>query len=158
MQLENGWLEVLKLVALFLLKTEICDTKNSWKFFLDAIVCLVKISFEKRGTSTKSVWWMEVLLSCPVFSVKLFFLYFELYSPNVSDYLVSCNWSFGQKYPFRQEIVRRQFSSICASTFTNVLALHFNLKFDLKLAVLKLESSKGYLLKLLLTFFVNMRF
>ena len=27
-------------------------------------------------------------------------------------------------------IVRRQFSSICASAFTNVLSLHFKVKFD----------------------------
>ena len=58
-------------------------------------------------------------------------------------------------------MVRRQFSSICASTFTNVLALHFQVKFDqlsicaasstvtidFKLSDIKLESSEAYLLK-----------
>ena len=38
--------------------------------------------------------------------------------------------AFGQEYPCGQEIVRRQLSSICVSTFTNVLALHFKVKFD----------------------------
>ena len=52
-QLKNGRLEVLELVALFLLKTETCDAKNSWEFLVDAIFCLVKIGFQKRGTNTK---------------------------------------------------------------------------------------------------------
>ena len=60
MQLKNERLEVLELVALFLLKTETWDAKNSWEFFVDAIFCLLKIGFEKRGTDTKYVWWMEV--------------------------------------------------------------------------------------------------
>ena len=45
MQLKTGWLEVLELVALFLHKAETCDAKN---FLLDAILCLVKIGFEKK--------------------------------------------------------------------------------------------------------------
>ena len=53
MQLKNGRLEVLELVALFLPKTETCDAKNSSEFFVDNIICLVKIGFEKRGTNTK---------------------------------------------------------------------------------------------------------
>ena len=53
MQLKNGRLEVLELVALFLLKTETCDAKNVREFFVDAIFCLVKIGFEKRGTNAK---------------------------------------------------------------------------------------------------------
>ena len=53
MQLKNGRLEVLVLVALFLLKTETCDAQNSCEFFVDAIFCLVKIGFDKRGTNTK---------------------------------------------------------------------------------------------------------
>ena len=53
-QLQNGRLEVLKLLALFLLKTETSDAKNSWEFFVDAIFGLVKIGFEKsRGTNRK---------------------------------------------------------------------------------------------------------
>ena len=40
-QLKNGRLEVLELLALFLLKTETCDV----------IFGLVKIGFEKRGTN-----------------------------------------------------------------------------------------------------------
>ena len=54
-QLKNGRLEVLELVALFLLQTETCEAKNSSEFFLDnkIILCLVKIGFEKRGTNTK---------------------------------------------------------------------------------------------------------
>ena len=54
MQLKNGRLEVLELLALFLLKTETCDAKNSWEFFVDAIFGLVKIGFEKRRTNRKS--------------------------------------------------------------------------------------------------------
>ena len=78
-----------------------------------------------------------------------------------SDYSISCNWSFGQEYPCRKEIVRRQLSSICVSTFTNVLALHFKVKFDqlffiasstvtidFKLADIKLESFEAHLPKL----------
>ena len=53
MQLKNGRLEELELVALFLLKTETYDAKNSGEFFVDNINCLVKIAFEKRGTNTK---------------------------------------------------------------------------------------------------------
>ena len=74
--------------------------------------------------------------------------------------------------------MRRQSPSIRASTFTNVLALHFKVKFDqlfvhytvtidFKLADIKLESSEAYLPKLekichrvlkLLTFFAKTRF
>ena len=50
-EVENGRLEVLELLALFLLKTETCDAKNC--VFVDAIFCLVKIGFEKRGSNTK---------------------------------------------------------------------------------------------------------
>ena len=39
--------------VLFLLKTETCDAKNSSEFFVDNIICLVKMGFEKRGTNTK---------------------------------------------------------------------------------------------------------
>ena len=52
-QLKNRRLQVLELAALFLLKTETCDAKNSWEFFVDNIIYLVKIGFEKRGTNTK---------------------------------------------------------------------------------------------------------
>ena len=41
-------LEVLELVALFLLKTETCDAKD-----IDAMFCLVNVGFEKRGSNTK---------------------------------------------------------------------------------------------------------
>ena len=34
-------------------KTETCDAKNSSEFFVDNIICLVKIGFEKRGTNTQ---------------------------------------------------------------------------------------------------------
>ena len=53
MQLKNGGLEVLELVAIFLLKTETCDVKTSREFFVDNIICLVKVGFEKRGSNTK---------------------------------------------------------------------------------------------------------
>ena len=53
MQLKNGRLEVLELVALFLVKTETSDAKNASEFFVDNIICIVKIGFEKRGTITK---------------------------------------------------------------------------------------------------------
>ena len=39
---ENGWLEVLELVA-FLFKTGTCDVKNARQFFVEAIFCFVKI-------------------------------------------------------------------------------------------------------------------
>ena len=52
-QLKNGRLEVLELVALFLLKTETWDAKNSWEFFLDAVFCLVK-RVSKRETQVQS--------------------------------------------------------------------------------------------------------
>ena len=42
-QLKNGWLEVLELVAIFLFKTETYDAKKSWEFYVDNIICLVKI-------------------------------------------------------------------------------------------------------------------
>ena len=53
MQLKTGQLEVLELVALFLLKTETYNAKNSREFFIDNIIFFVKIGFEKRGTNTK---------------------------------------------------------------------------------------------------------
>ena len=53
LQLKNGWVEVLATVALFLFRTGICDSKNYWQFFVDAICCFVKICFLKRGTNTK---------------------------------------------------------------------------------------------------------
>ena len=34
-------------------QTETCEVKNSWEFFRDNILCLVKIGFEKWGTNTK---------------------------------------------------------------------------------------------------------
>ena len=46
LQLKNGWLEVMELVALFLFKMGTCDAKNSCKFFVDAIFCFVKICFQ----------------------------------------------------------------------------------------------------------------
>ena len=46
MQLKNGWLEVMELVALFLFKMGTCDAKNSCEFFVDAIFCFVKICFQ----------------------------------------------------------------------------------------------------------------
>ena len=52
-QLKNGRLEALELMTLFLHKTETCDAKNFREFFVDAIFCLVKIGFEKRGTNAK---------------------------------------------------------------------------------------------------------
>ena len=55
MQLKNRQLEVLELVALFLLKTETCDAKNSWEFFVDNIFCLVflKDRFRKERDKYK---------------------------------------------------------------------------------------------------------
>ena len=49
MQLKNGWLEVLELLALFLPIMETCDAKNSWEFFVDAIFYLVKIRLKREG-------------------------------------------------------------------------------------------------------------
>ena len=52
LQLKNGWLELLALVALFLLKER--------EFFVDTITCFVKICFQKRGTNTnKDPVYME---------------------------------------------------------------------------------------------------
>ena len=69
-QPKNRRLEVLELVALFLLKTETCDAKNSWEFFLDAILfCLVKIGFQTGSRDAIScllpcvLYCMEVKLS-----------------------------------------------------------------------------------------------
>ena len=53
MQLKNGQLEVLELAALFLIKMETCDAKNFLEFFVDNVISLVKIGFEKRGTNTR---------------------------------------------------------------------------------------------------------
>ena len=53
LQLKNGWLEALALVALFLFRTGTCDAKSSWELFVDAIFCFVKICFQKRRTNTK---------------------------------------------------------------------------------------------------------
>ena len=50
LQLKNGGLEALELVALFLLKTGTLDPKNAWEFFVDAVFCFVKIFFVKGGT------------------------------------------------------------------------------------------------------------
>ena len=58
MQLKNGRLEVLESVALFLLKMETCDAKNSWEFFVDAIFYLVKIRLKREGqTQSKFDQW-----------------------------------------------------------------------------------------------------
>ena len=53
LQLKNGWLEVLALVALFPFRKGTCDAKNSFEFFVDAMFCFVKICFQERRTSTK---------------------------------------------------------------------------------------------------------
>ena len=50
---ENGSVEVLESVALFLLMTETCDAKNFWKFFVDDIFCFVKIGFDKKRDKYK---------------------------------------------------------------------------------------------------------
>ena len=52
MELKNGQLEVLELAALFLIKMETCDAKNFLEFFVDNVISLAKIGFEKRGTNT----------------------------------------------------------------------------------------------------------
>ena len=62
LQLKNGWLEVLELVTLFLLKMGTFVAKNWKEISVDAIMfCFVKICFERKGTNTKSVWWIEVI-------------------------------------------------------------------------------------------------
>ena len=66
MQPKNGRLEVLELVALFLLKTETCDAKNSWEFSLDAIFCLVKAGFE---TSSRDA--ISCLLPCVLYCMEV---------------------------------------------------------------------------------------
>ena len=58
---EKWMFNILDLMAIFLLKTETCDAKNCWVFFVDAIFCFVKIGSEKRWTNSKQTWWMEVL-------------------------------------------------------------------------------------------------
>ena len=58
MQLKNGWLEVLELLALFLPIMETCDAKNSWEFFVDVIFYLVKIRLKREGqTQSKFGQW-----------------------------------------------------------------------------------------------------
>ena len=67
MQPKNGRLEVLELVALFLLKTETCDAKNSWEFFLDAILfCLVKIGFQTGSRDA-----ISCLLPCVLYCMEV---------------------------------------------------------------------------------------
>ena len=39
LQLKNEWIEVLDLMALFLLKTGPCDAKNWWEISVDAKYC-----------------------------------------------------------------------------------------------------------------------
>ena len=69
---------VIQKLALFLLKTETWDAKNSWEFFVDAIFCLVKIGFEKRRTNRKSSLMNGKSLILPrIYSIKFFFLYCE---------------------------------------------------------------------------------
>ena len=63
---KNGRLEVLELVALFLLKTETCDAKNYWEFFLDAMFCLVKIGFETGSRDS-----ISCLLPCVSYCMEL---------------------------------------------------------------------------------------
>ena len=50
---ENGWVEVLELVALFLLKTGTFGVKNWSAISVDAIFALLKFSFEKRRAKTQ---------------------------------------------------------------------------------------------------------
>ena len=48
---ENGWLEVLELVALIVSKTGTLDAKNSGEVFVDDILlCREDFFFVKRGT------------------------------------------------------------------------------------------------------------
>ena len=61
LQLRNGWLEVLELVALFLLKMGTM-LKPGRKFpWMLLMFCFVTICFERKRTNTKSVWWIEVI-------------------------------------------------------------------------------------------------
>ena len=48
MQLKTGRLEVLELVALFLLKTETCNGKHSREFFVDNIIRFPKESYKYK--------------------------------------------------------------------------------------------------------------
>ena len=50
---ENGSVDVLELVALFLLKTGTFGAKNWWEISVDAISCFVEIFFEKRRANTQ---------------------------------------------------------------------------------------------------------
>ena len=49
LQLKNGWLEVLALVALFPFRTGTCDAKNSSEFFVDAMFSLLRFVFKREG-------------------------------------------------------------------------------------------------------------
>ena len=49
---ENGSVEVLELVALFLLKTGTFSAKNWQEITVDVISCFVEIFCEKRGENT----------------------------------------------------------------------------------------------------------
>ena len=54
LQLKNGWLEVLKLVALLLLKTgTFLSPKNWWEISVDAIFCFVEIFWKRKRQSNK---------------------------------------------------------------------------------------------------------
>ena len=50
---ENGSVEVLELVALFLLKTGTFGAENWWEISLDAISCLVEIFSKRRRANTQ---------------------------------------------------------------------------------------------------------
>ena len=74
---ENGWVEVLELVALFLLKTGafMISAKTGRRFPYMLYRALLRF-FEKREGKIHSNFD-----KCPTLSLKLFFLYCELYLP-----------------------------------------------------------------------------
>ena len=101
-------------MALFLLKMETYDAKNSWEFFEDYIICLVKIGqiqskFDKQKFFLFAPHSTKSCSSCIANCIPHMFL--------ITQFLA--NEALG-KNTLAEEIVRRKFSSIRVSTFTTL--------------------------------------
>ena len=156
MELKNRCSEVLELVALFLLKREGFSQ-------LLYLLCQLRFGLKKEG-QIQSISLLAPHLVVLQFSFsssfKLFFLYCGLYSPQVSDYSVSCNKALGKNTlaDRRQSVGNlplfvRQLSEMCQpcilrSNLTSMCSEFYVHDIEFKLAVMKLESSEACLLKL----------
>ena len=161
---ENGSVEVLELVALFLLETGTFGAENLQAISVDTMFCFVEILFLKREGQKNSTFDKQkffnltriqhkvlLLVLRTVFAVGFSLNFIRLLRVVITPLLLlkttrSNRMSFRLRrflitqflpiklwariYLCRQEKVRQHSSPICASTFTNVLALHFKVKFD----------------------------